>query len=749
LSRGGRAAAVAAALLFPVLVLAGVWAGVDRRWLAAALGLALGWRVLGRGLRGWAWLAFGAGAFAAAWLVLRQSQLALKAYPICVNLGLLASFGWSLWRPPTVVERLARLSEPDLPASALPYIRKVTLAWCVFFALNAAASLGTALWSSEKGWALYNGGIAYALMGLFFTVEWLIRRRVRRAHAGGEAGAWMGLEAMLTAPGSGRVVGVPGLDWRALARRREAWRSVLAPLGPGREVALATEDGFEFVAVLLGAWGAGQTVLLPGDALAGTAAALSARGAVLVGDFPGALAAPSDRESAATPARALPDVPVIVFTSGSTGEPAAVAKPRHCLERELEILEHLFGESCRGATVLSTVSHQHYYGLLFKALWPLCAGRPALARQLKLPEEVAEACALAKRAVLVSSPALLKRLAASPAAVDALAPAQDKLCAVFSSGGPLPWDAVWRCREALGQIPAEIYGSSETGGVAWRRRESEDGAWTPFPGVELRVDPGRHTLGLRSPLAPDQEWMDTEDLAVLQDGKLRLLGRADRVAKVEEKRVSLGALEEALRAHPDVLEARVIVLSGQREELGAVLVPRPGRMPLDERSRRELLAGLKALLVGRFEAVVRPRRWRLVDELPQNAMGKTTTAGLEALFARETAPLQPELIFMRPGPKGVELELLLSPDLHWFQGHFPAAAILPGVVQIHWAVGYAAAYLGLDGSFQSMQALKFQRPLRPGQRVCLALAPRPDGRSFEFAYHTEAGRHASGRVTLA
>ena len=750
MSRGGRAAAVAAALSFPVLVLAGVWAGVDRRWLAAALGLLLAWRVLARGLRGWAWLAFGAGAFAAAWLVLRQSKLALKAYPICVNLGLLASFGWSLWRPPTVVERLARLSEPDLPAAALPYIRKVTLAWCVFFALNAAASLATALWASEKTWATYNGGVTYALMGLFFAVEWLVRQRVRRGHAGAEADAWTGLEAALSAPGSDRRVGVAdGQDWRALVRRREAWRAALAPLGPGHEVALATEDGFEFVAVLLGAWSAGLTVLLPGDALPGTAAALAARGAALAGDFPGAMPVPPDLDAKAAGARFLPAVPVIVFTSGSTGAPAAVAKPRHCLERELEALEQLFGEGCRGATVLSTVSHQHYYGLLFKALWPLCAGRPSLAGQLKLPEEVARACAQAPKAALVSSPALLKRLAATPAAVEALAPARPALCAVFSSGGPLPWDAVWRCQEALGQIPTEIYGSSETGGVAWRRRKNEDGAWTPFPGVVLRVEPGRRTLSLRSPHGPDPGWMDTEDLALLHDGKLRLLGRADRVAKVEEKRVSLGALEEALRGHPDVLEARVIVLTGLREELGAVLVPRPGRMPPDDGSRRDLLAALRGHLSGRFEPVAQPRRWRLVPEMPQNAMGKTSATALEALFAREQAPLLPDLILVRPGPKGVELELLLAPDLHWFQGHFPAAAILPGVVQIHWAVGYAAEHLGLKGAFQSMQALKFQRPLRPGQRVRLALTPRPDGRSFEFAYHTEAGRHASGRVTLA
>lgn len=180
MSRLPKAVAVAAAILFPLLVLGGVWLGVDRRWLALPLVGLLAWRAASGGLKGWAWPLLGLAVAGAAWLALAKAQLTLKAYPICVNLGLLASFGWSWLRPPTVVERLARLTEPDLPPQAVAYTAKVTLAWCVFFGLNAAVSLATALWADDRIWALYNGGIAYGLMGLFFAVEWLVRRRVRR-----------------------------------------------------------------------------------------------------------------------------------------------------------------------------------------------------------------------------------------------------------------------------------------------------------------------------------------------------------------------------------------------------------------------------------------------------------------------------------------------------------------------------------------------------------------------------------------
>ena len=78
-----------------------------------------------------------------------------------------------------MVERLARLSEPDLSDRAIRYTRKVTILWCCFFVGNGLVALYTALWASFEVWAWYNGAVAYALMALLFSVEWLVRRQVR------------------------------------------------------------------------------------------------------------------------------------------------------------------------------------------------------------------------------------------------------------------------------------------------------------------------------------------------------------------------------------------------------------------------------------------------------------------------------------------------------------------------------------------------------------------------------------------
>lgn len=111
-----------------------------------------------------------------------NALLPLKLYPVLVNGALLGVFGYSLAHPPSLIERLARLQEPDLPAAAIVYTRRVTQVWCGFFILNGAIALGTALWASEAVWSLYTGVIAYGLMGLLFGGEYLLRLRFKRMH---------------------------------------------------------------------------------------------------------------------------------------------------------------------------------------------------------------------------------------------------------------------------------------------------------------------------------------------------------------------------------------------------------------------------------------------------------------------------------------------------------------------------------------------------------------------------------------
>jgi uncharacterized membrane protein len=107
-----------------------------------------------------------------------NAMLPLKLYPVIVNATLLGVFAYSLMKPPTAIERLARMRDPQLPATAIGYTRRVTQLWCLFFAVNGVIAFYTALYASSALWSFYNGFVAYILVGLLFAGEYCVRRRV-------------------------------------------------------------------------------------------------------------------------------------------------------------------------------------------------------------------------------------------------------------------------------------------------------------------------------------------------------------------------------------------------------------------------------------------------------------------------------------------------------------------------------------------------------------------------------------------
>jgi len=112
--------------------------------------------------------------------VAANSPVLLQYYPVCLSALLFAVFLTSLFRPPSIVEQIARLKAPNLPEAGVSYTRKVTMIWCGFFAFNGSMALYTILNTNIDIWAIYNGLISYILMGLLFALEYLVRRRLYR-----------------------------------------------------------------------------------------------------------------------------------------------------------------------------------------------------------------------------------------------------------------------------------------------------------------------------------------------------------------------------------------------------------------------------------------------------------------------------------------------------------------------------------------------------------------------------------------
>lgn len=110
-------------------------------------------------------------------LYLLKANVWFRLYPAVMTAIALTAFAVSLFRTP-LVEVFARAAGERLDDRGVTYCRGVTRVWTGFLAVHFAVTVGT-VFASDRVWAVYNGVVAYVLMGMLFVGEWLIRRRVR------------------------------------------------------------------------------------------------------------------------------------------------------------------------------------------------------------------------------------------------------------------------------------------------------------------------------------------------------------------------------------------------------------------------------------------------------------------------------------------------------------------------------------------------------------------------------------------
>ncbi|MSR63751.1 MAG: hypothetical protein EXS08_15095 [Planctomycetes bacterium] len=534
---------------------------------------------------------------------------------------------------------------------------------------------------------------------------------------------------------------------------------VIALHGRGRWL-LSTEGAYDCAVGLFALWQEDSTAVLSPNREAGSLRELSVGVKGILSDRPLA-----GEESAQLPVRvsilggpraARPgwreldrnEARLELCTSGSTGARKLVLKSLAQLESEIEELEREFGVECGSGAVFGTVSHQHVYGLLFRVLWPLAAGRTFFDAPLSDPSHLAGALAAQRGAILVSSPAHLKRL---PGILD-LARLLGECGPVFSSGGPLDALTARIYATKLLRAPIEVLGSTETGGIAWRRQDGSESVqyFTPFAGVDVEAKDG--LLHVRSPRTGSMDLVPTGDaIELAEDGRIRLLGRADRIVKLFDERVSLSEIEARLGAHPLVEAAAALVL--ERNDTAriavAVVLSSAGEHARTEGGRPALIALLRAQLEPFCRPTVLPRTWRFVARLPQDEQGKIPRPLLEALFA-ECVPTRSARVTREAvaSARQFEVELEVPHDLWCLRGHFDGFPIVPGVVQLGWVIEWGTTWIGREPRLRAIEGLKFKQVLSGGTRFRLALERVDDGSALRFRLWNESAEFSSGRLHL-
>jgi acyl-coenzyme A synthetase/AMP-(fatty) acid ligase len=411
-------------------------------------------------------------------------------------------------------------------------------------------------------------------------------------------------------------------DAHAIAR-------ALPPEIEGREVVLVADDRYAFAAALIACTMRRAIAALPPSAQPEMVREIRHRenvvtvlhdragmrgidvGAVLAqrsASIPYAALAPLD------PAASIVDV----YTSGTTGTPMRCPKTAGQLIGEADTLRSMFAIA-EGTPILATVPPHHVYGLLFGVILPLVSGG-SFARETVLHGEPLAALARRDRSrVLVSVPAHLRALRTLERG------AMPSIERVFSSGAPLPNETYDDLLDRFGWRVVSAYGSSETGGVAYRSHP--DDPWTAFDGVAIEVgEDGR--LLVDSPFvdpSASRPYATHDRVERVGDHGFRLLGRVDGVLKIGGTRVSIAELEHRLLAVPGIDDAAIVAadVGGARgTEVWAAIV---SKVHGDAQAVRRALAPY-------FERVVLPRRVRVVEALPRDSNGKLRRAELRKLF---------------------------------------------------------------------------------------------------------------------
>lgn len=399
----------------------------------------------------------------------------------------------------------------------------------------------------------------------------------------------------------------------------------------GERWALCFENSYLFIVALLATLSAGKTPVIPGHC---RVSLLEEQRSLFYGvlsdqtlEWSGALRVVSSAKTSA-PTAALPVIAasrcVELYTSGSTGQPKRVIKSLAALDKEAALLATRFAERLTGCRVVASVVPQHLYGLTFRIFLPMSLGLPLHAAMLYYAEQLA-ALGHQHRYLFVSSPAFLKRLDPK------LAP--PPMSMILSAGGMLSWQHVIDTQRWLGIWPDEIYGSTETGILAWRQRVQDSMPWLCFPGVRIAAED--EAFRAFSPLIASEEGLLLDDIIQVEsDGLFHLAGRRGRVVKIEEKRISLNEVERRLMALDGIRDAAALpVTRGGRQGIGAVLVlDRALREKWQQTNRKALELSWRRALLPWLEPVAIPRYWRIVDEIPVNSMNKRVYAQLQESF---------------------------------------------------------------------------------------------------------------------
>ena len=579
--------------------------------------------------------------------LITNSMTVLKFYPVLMNLVFLFSFGITLFSPPNMIFRFANMQDKSIKGSlgekmTEAYCRKVTYVWCFFFILNAAAASWTIYQGSDLLWSVYNGGISYFLTGLLFMGELIVRKQTQKKIP-------KSVPFSNIKKNSRPRSAVMCYDGTFGQSRFNTWGDFLDGTARLRCIIkkneskgwlLYCEDYWYFLLAFTALLQCKKEIILSANINPGYLSEIRADSPVIsdieVSDInnysiPALLneKIKIDALNEKIPIINADETSILMYTSGSTGKPKAIKQRLTEFENDNIFVLSKWGQEFLKRKLCSTVSQHHIYGLLYSIFLPFTAGVPFRRKRIEFPEELEKFTDA--EYMLITVPAFLKRVVE----IEKRENLSLKSPWIFTSGGVLDKQTAEKTSDVFGFWPFEVYGSTETSGIAWR--QSLNGPeWTPFDNAQINLNQDG-CLVIRSPYIKDVQGFVTADIAeTFEDGRFLLKGRIDSVVKIEEKRISLLEMENRILESGLVSEVCVIPLVNKRQYLCAALVfNEKGKEIFSNSEKNKINSYWREYLLKYFENVVIPKKWRYPEVIPQDAQGKRKKEEIALLFTEK------------------------------------------------------------------------------------------------------------------
>ena len=696
--------------------------------------------------------------------LITDSDILLKLYPLLMNLLFLATFTITLFQPPTMIYRFATLADKTIQGSPgekhiAAYCKKVTIVWICFFIFNGSIAAWTIFFGSNLMWSVYNGGISYILMGILFAGEFMVRKIVQKKLHGIRQVPTIPLSKIdINSRQLSDVMCYEGIwsdgkykTWGDFLKGTAALRRQIQAVNSSRWL-LNCDDCWNFLLALTSLLQCKKEVLLTANTSPEYIAEIRNTEQGVIPFLTDSVqkdsfyipdlfkAAGEESEHLSPPLINGDETSIVMFTSGSTGKPKIVRQRLTEFENDNSFVLSKWGNEIIGRKFCSTVNQHHIYGLLYSILLPFAAGVPFKRERIEVPEEFEKLTD--EKYLIITVPAFLKR------AVEIESRDTLKMVSpwIFTSGGALAKETAESTCKVFGFWPVEVYGSTETSGIAWRQ-SCNGPEWTPFDNARLSRN-SEGCLIIRSPYIKDPAGFETADLAeILDSGQFLLKGRVDSVVKIEEKRISVTEVEDRILQSGLAANVCVIPLQGKRQYLAAAVVLNDrGAVQFAKSDKYSINKYWKDYLLKYFEIMVIPKKWRYPQELPMDSQGKIKREDMHILFTDE------KYIFnqiLEKTDNSVLLEFSIPATSPYFDGHFPEFQILPGVAQIELIVRFAAQYFGTGINVSEIKRVKFTNFIRPSAVLALHLEKKDKNIVFKMYCPKNKSIYSTGTLAVA